>query len=168
MLDYNKRHHLVTKIDEANKDSKQLFRALNSILGNKTENPLPTGTTISQLAENFADFFLNKIDKIREGFTNTPAYKPRQPDTPKFRKFTPVTQSQLVKIVRSMPAKTCQLDINTTDRLQQVLEGCLPALTHIANRSLDTNQFCIECKELFKPLIKKPISWPRKNKLQTS
>ena len=73
MLDYNKRHHLTTKIDEANKDSKQLFRALNSLLRNKNENLLPIGTTNDQLAEDFADFFLNKIDKIREGFKNIPA-----------------------------------------------------------------------------------------------
>ena len=63
MLDYNKRHYLVTKINKPNKDSKQLFRALNSILGNKNEKPLPTGTTNSQLAEDFTDFFLNKINK---------------------------------------------------------------------------------------------------------
>ena len=37
MLEYNKRHHLVTTIKETNKDPKQLFRALNSILGNKNE-----------------------------------------------------------------------------------------------------------------------------------
>ena len=67
MLDYNKRHHLIMKIDKANKDSKQLFRTLNSLLGNKSENPLPIGTTNDQLAEDFADFFLNKIDKIRGG-----------------------------------------------------------------------------------------------------
>ena len=36
-----------------------------------------------------------------------------------------------------MPAKTCQLDIIPTDRLKQVLQGCLLALTHITNRSLD-------------------------------
>ena len=64
MLEYNKRHHLVTIIGEINKDSKQLFKALDSVLGNKNENPLPTGTTDSQLTEDFADFFLNKIDKI--------------------------------------------------------------------------------------------------------
>ena len=52
-----------------------------------------------------------------------------------------------------MPAKTCELDTIPTDR--QVLEGCLPALTHITNRMLDTNQFCEEWKEeLVKPLIK--------------
>ena len=44
-------------IKETNKDSKQLFKAWNSILGNKNENQLPTGTTDSQLAEDFADFF---------------------------------------------------------------------------------------------------------------
>ena len=56
---------MVTRIDEANKDSKQLFWALNSFLGNKNENQLPTGTTNDQLAEDFADFCLNKIDKMR-------------------------------------------------------------------------------------------------------
>ena len=37
MLEYNKRHHLVTIIKETNKHSKQLFKALDSILGNKNE-----------------------------------------------------------------------------------------------------------------------------------
>ena len=46
-----------------------------------------------------------------------------------------------------MPAKTCQLDIIPTDRLNQVLEGCLPAFTHITNKSLDTKQFCEEWKD---------------------
>ena len=162
MLDYNKRYHLVAKIDEANKASKQLFRALNTLLGNKNENSLPIGITNDQLAEEFVDFFLNKLDKIREGFKNIPAYQCRQLDTPKLKKFTPVTQNQLAKIVKAMPAKTCQLDIISTDRFKQLLEGCLPPLTHITNRLLDMNQFCQEWKEaLVKPLIKN-ISWPRK------
>ena len=46
-----------------------------------------------------------------------------------------------------MLAKTCQLDIIPTDRLKQVLDVCLPALTHITNESLETNQFCKEWKE---------------------
>ena len=36
----------------------------------KNENQLPKGATDSRLAEDFTDFFLDKIDKIREGFTN--------------------------------------------------------------------------------------------------
>ena len=86
----------------------------------------------SQLAEGLVDFFLNKIDK--KGFTNIPAYQPRQLDTPTLRKFASVTQSPLAKIIKAMPAKACQLDIIPTDRFKQVLEGCLPALTHTTNR----------------------------------
>ena len=97
MLEYNKRHHPVTTTKETNKDPKQLFRALNSIFGNKNENQLPKGTTNSQLAEDFADFFLEKIDKIREGFTNLPAYEPNETDTPKLKNFTTITQNQLEK-----------------------------------------------------------------------
>ena len=82
MLDYNKRHHLVTIINESNNDSKQLFKALNVILG-KNENPLPMGNINSQLAEDFADFILNKIDRIGEGFSNILAYQPKQLDTQK-------------------------------------------------------------------------------------
>ena len=71
MLEYNKRHHLVKIIKETNNDSKQLFKALDSILGNTNEIQLPTGTTDSHLAEDFADFFLNKIDRIREEHQHT-------------------------------------------------------------------------------------------------
>ena len=53
--------------------------------------------------------------------------------------------------------KTCQLDIIPTDKLKEVQEGCLPAITHITNSSLDTGSFCEECKETtVKPQVKKP------------
>ena len=55
-----------------------------------------------------------------------------------------------------MPSKTCQLDQVPTEKLQEILEGCLPAITHIVNRSLDQGEFCDKWKEaLVKPLIKK-------------
>ena len=54
-----------------------------------------------------------------------------------------------------MPTKSCQLNVIPTDKLKRVLGGCLPALTHIMNKSLETNQFCGKQKEaLVKPMIK--------------
>ena len=70
---------------------------LNNILGNKNENQLPKGVADSRLTEDFADFFLEKIDKIREGFTNLPVYQPNERDTPKLKNFTVITQDQLEK-----------------------------------------------------------------------
>ena len=165
MLVYNERHHLVTIIKEANKDSKQLFKALHSTMGNKNENQLPMDTTDSELAENFADFFLNKIDRIREEFTNIPAYQPNEIDTPKLKNFTPVTKNHLEKkTIKAMPTKSCQLNVIPMDKIKKVLGGCLPPLTHIINKSLETNQFCIEWKEaLVKLPIKKPTASQEKS-----
>ena len=74
-------------------------------------------------------------------------YQPRQLVAPLVRKFAPVTTSQLEKTIKGMPSKTCQLDIIPTDKLKEVLEECLPALTHITNSSLDTSSFYEEWKE---------------------
>ena len=159
MLEYSKRHHLVTAINETSQDPKKLFKLLNNILGNNNENWLLKGTTDSRLAEKFTDFFLEKINKIREGFTNIPPYQPKERYTPKLKNLTTITQDQLGKTIKEMPTKSCQLDVIPTDKLKKILRGCLPALTHIINKSLETSHFCNKWKEaLVKPLIKKPTA----------
>ena len=72
MLDFNKRHYLVTQVTEATDDSKKLFKIVNNVLGKKKENLLPPATDDRQLADEFADYFLNKIEK--KSGTNLLAY----------------------------------------------------------------------------------------------
>ena len=43
MLNYNKRASLATLVESAEKDSRKLFRIVNSLLGRKEENPMPLG-----------------------------------------------------------------------------------------------------------------------------
>ena len=57
MLNYNKWASLATLVESAEKDSKKLFRIVNSLLGRKEENPMLLGKTDSELAEGFADIF---------------------------------------------------------------------------------------------------------------
>ena len=84
MLEFQKRHYLVTKVEEATTDSRQLFQLVGSLLGHKEENPLPEATSDSILAEEFAGFFHDKIDNIRSRFTTTAPYKPEEKcDVPK-------------------------------------------------------------------------------------
>ena len=62
----------------------------------------------------------------------------------------------LGRIIKQMPPKTCKQDTLPTGKLQEVLKGCLPALTHLVNSLLDQGSFCEEWKEaIVKPLIKK-------------
>ena len=156
MLNYNKRASLATLVESAERDSKKLFRIVNSLLGRKEENPMPLGKTDRELAEEFATFFLEKIDKIRVRFKEIAPYRPRQLETTRLEKFTPISSSQLEKTIHHMKPKTCALDPIPTSKLQEIIEGCIPAITHLVNSSLDQGAFCNTWKEaIVKPLIKK-------------
>ena len=156
MLNYYKRNHLVGQVKDAQNDSKQLFRIVDRILGRKNENPLPKAESTLELAEDFASYFHTKIDTIRESFKGIDSYKPQPRDVPQLVKFAPVLPSELGKIIHRMPPKTCKLDQIPTNKLQEILDGCLPALLHITNRSLELGEFANRWKEaLVKPLIKK-------------
>ena len=156
MLNHNKRASLATLVESAERDSKKLFRIVNNLLGRKEENPMPLGKTDSELAEDFATFFLEKIDKIRVRFKEIAPYRPRQLGTTRLEKFTPITSSQLEKTIHHMKPKTCALDPIPTSKLQEIIEGCIPAITHLVNSSLDQGSFCTTWKEaIVKPLIKK-------------
>ena len=78
MLEFQKRHYLVTKVEEATTDSKQLFQLVGSLLGCKEDNPLPEATSNSALVKDFASFFHDNIDNIRSGFNNIQPYKPNE------------------------------------------------------------------------------------------
>ena len=156
MLNYNKQASLATLVESAERDSKKLFRIINSLLGRKEENPMPLGKMDREQAEEFATFFLDKIDKIRDRFKEIAPYRPRQLGTTRLEKFTPISSSQLEKTIHNMKPKTCALDPIPTSKLQEIIEGCIPAITHLVNSSLDQGAFCNTWKEaLVKPLIKK-------------
>ena len=120
MLEFQKRHYLVTKVEEATTDSRQLFQLVGSLLGCKEENPLPEATSDSILAEEFAGFFHDKIDNIRSRFNTTAPYQPEgKCDVPLLNKFIPISAIQLEKTITRMSSKTCALDIMPTARLRK-------------------------------------------------
>ena len=156
MLEFQKRHYLVTKVEEATTDSKQLFQLVGTLLGHKEDNPLPEATSNSALAEDFASFFHDKIDNIWSRFNNIQPYKPNDKcNVPLLRKFTPISARQLERTINSMPSKSCALDIIPTTRLKVVLT-IPPSLAHIVNKSLEQGVFYSNWKEaLVKLLVKK-------------
>ena len=48
------------KINDCHNDTKKLYELVVYQTGTATENPLPPGKTDDQLAEDFAEFFMNK------------------------------------------------------------------------------------------------------------
>ena len=71
LLIYHKKQTISKKISERKNDTKQPFHLVNNITMSKTLNPMPEGKMNTQLAEEFALFFLDKIKKISDFSSNT-------------------------------------------------------------------------------------------------
>ena len=124
-------------------------------MGNNTENPMPKAKSDEELAKQFADFILEKIQKIRKMFQDITPLQTQESDIPKIRSFSPMTENQFKKIIMEMQSKLCELDpIPTT--LLEVLHIVLPTITKIANLSLCQGEFCSAQKTAtVHPLLKK-------------
>ena len=156
-LHYFKWQSLSKRILDYRGNAKELFLLVNKLMGSIAQNPLPPNKTDKELAEDFARYFLSKIEKIRETFTNTPPYETLHHNVPKFTSFHPLTESEVHTVIMRMKNKHCELDIIPTGILKQILEACLPAITQIVNMSLTNGEFCKSWKvTVVKPLLKKP------------
>ena len=117
---------------------------------------MPQDKNDVQLAEEFTEFFIDKIDKIHQQFHNTVAYISEAKDTPQLKKFDLVTDSTVEEIINSMHSKSCELDAIPTPLLKRLIHKCLPFITKIVNISLTQGIFSDDWKvAIVRPLLKK-------------
>ena len=67
-----KRDFYQKKIDDCNDDQKKLFRIAEELMHASKEAVLPTHSDAEALADQFADFFDDKITKICQEFSESP------------------------------------------------------------------------------------------------
>ena len=148
-------------IDNHSNDIKTLFKVTNKLLGKSDSSPLPTGFTASQLAEEFSNFFINKVQKIRQSFNDSPSKSgqgnvyPTGKSTLAF--LTPASSTEVAKIIANSPSKSCVLDPLPTKLLKQCLGNgiILKFVTEMINESV-TNVFPDALKSaVITPLLKK-------------
>lgn len=58
-----KTNHLSEKVIACKGDSKSMYKLIANLTSTTPENPMPPNQSDQELAENFADFFINKIEK---------------------------------------------------------------------------------------------------------
>ena len=158
-LHYFKQQSISKRVLDCKRDTNELFCLVKKLTGNTRQNPLPPNKTDEELAESFAKFFLSKIEKIREAFTNILACKAAHHDTPKFESFHPLTEMEIHTVIMKMKNKHCELDIIPTSTIKQILDAYLPMITQIVNLSLTRGEFCEAWKTaVVKPLLKN-LTW---------
>ena len=145
--------HRITKVNS--NDTRKLFKLVSEITRSNKLNPVPDALSDKELAENFTQFFKQKIDEIRYQFKHIPQYKVPPKDTPTLKSFATITKNNILKLIMDMPTKTCESDIIGTKLLKEVLPTIVPAVTKIVNLSIKNGVFSEKWKSaIVKPLIK--------------
>ena len=155
MLKFKKNDCLHRIIKTNSNNTKKLFKLVSEITGSSKPNPMPDAQSDKELAKDFAQFFRHKIDGIRHQFKNISQYKVPPRNTPTLKSFTVITEDDLLKLIMERPTKTCESDIIPTKLLKEILPTIIPALTKIANLSINNGVFSEKWKSAtVKPLIK--------------
>jgi len=133
-------------------NSRSLWSKLRCLLQPPADESSP-----SHSADDFADFFTSKIDKIRE--TTASAQQPviaARPVAEKLIAFRPVTAQEITTLIKKSPSKHCALDPIPTWLLKQVSHVLAPIIASLCNASL-TEHFLPDShkKAIVHPLLKK-------------
>lgn len=156
LLKATKKEMLSAKVLECKGDIKRLYRHFKNITGEKLENPMPEGRTDQELADDFANYFIDKIETIRDSLQSIPKFVPSEPVACGLDGFQSLSEEQVQKIIFSLSSKSCELDIIPTHILKDILPGILPVVTRIINLSLEEGVFVNSWKSaIVRPQIKK-------------
>ena len=131
---------------EDSQSTKGLFKVLNNMLNKKTESPLPKHDSTLQLANEFVDFFVGKIEKIQNHFDlamNRDENSNVAPEQPKYKTqmttFCQQTEDNVEKLLKKSPITTCDLDQVQTWILRRFGEPFVEIMTLIINTTFQTS-----------------------------
>ena len=101
------------------------------------------------ICEEFANFFLNKIARIRESLSGYEIYGCETSEVPfSVSDFKPMDNNFVVKAVSKLHSKSCELEIIPTKLVIAHLDYIIDAYTAIVNLSLKTGEFYDEWKSV--------------------
>ncbi|KAI2651726.1 hypothetical protein H4Q32_014472 [Labeo rohita] len=146
-------------------DNKHNPRYLFNTVAKLTKNKEPTGTDCAHQhsSNDFMNYFISKIDTIREPSITVSQQMRYRPPGEQFHSFSTIGQDELYKLVKASKPTTCMLDPIPSRLLKDLLPDLIDALLNIINSSLSLGYVPKTFKlAAIKPLIKKPQLDPNK------
>lgn len=163
LLFTEKQDYYQTKIHECRSDQRQLNKIVAKLTHGNKPLVLPTcSSSLSDLLTQFGQFFIGKIDKIRNKLDSCIQSTPKPvivwPETTAYlRIFAPASEDEVLKIITRSPKKTCSLDPIPVSMMIECLPELISAITGIINSSLASGIFPSSMKKAnIVPLLKKP------------
>ena len=121
-----------------------------------TSNPLPPSLSNKELANDFVDYFMNKIQPIRNTLYTHLKYSAPLWNAPTFSMFEPLSTSDVMEVIIWMKTKLCEIGLIPTKPLKEILLSVIEPITKIVNTSLHHGIFSKHWKmAAIRPLLKK-------------
>ena len=150
--------YFTNQIQRYKQDPRNLYKILTTLSGKNKEKIFPTSDPEETTANKMADFYADKVAKIREmienekhltnhigNYNKTNNFNIDNSSNSKLTSFDKINSDQLKTIISSMKKKSCTLDPIPTTILSNCFELLFPVILTIINR-------CIEEFEFPKPL----------------
>ena len=145
-------------INSSGSKQKSLFAVVEKLLDKKDPRVLPTHTDPVALANNFNNYYIDKIDKLRESIpisTNNEIPRVSKFEGVKLEMFAPTNAEEVKEILVENGIKTSCEDPLPVGVLKQVIDETIPALVKLVNKSLSEGSMEGIKSSVIDPLLKK-------------
>ena len=152
------------KLDKFKHDPKNLNKTLAELTGNKQTRVYPTHAPDQTIAEEFASFYVEKIQKIRNNnisestennhFADTFLNLSRS-DAPSLSSFEEINLATLITLMKGLKKKFCALDPCPTTVLSETFEPLYPVMLNLVNGCISSGEFPENLKKtIIQPVLK--------------
>ena len=158
------RSAFISKIcDDNENDTGLIYKTINHYLDEGSNKTLPSHNDDLTLANEMADFFLEKVNKIRTNIDCDPtvdlslrsSFHESVTDSTRLSSFRLLDDDDVVKLVNDMPCKVNDADPILLSYLKNNIVLFLPCLKHIINLSLQSGIFPSDLKHgTITPILK--------------
>ena len=163
-----RRDYFSNLIAENSSNERKLFRTTNSLLFEPSDVPFPDHIPPDDLANNFGNYLVQKIELINDSLDALRSSEPLDGDSDasadnmdacancvdpdprecvEFPNFKTLTQDQVSLIIGKAAMKSWPLDPAPTSVVLQVLDVLLPVITCMINMSFESGLFAEEWRQ---------------------
>ena len=133
---------------------RKLWKVFSSMMGRGREESAAPG---KPSAQSLLDYFIKKIDDIRQSTGSSPASTKLPPSPNLLHSFCLYSSDEIRKLIAVSKTKSCALDPIPTGVLKEFLDELLPIITHMCNQSLLEGQLPLSQRHAtITPIVKKP------------
>jgi hypothetical protein len=155
-----KKYFYTDKLNISSGDQRELFKCVNDLLNKSKSSTLPTHSSKEELANDLAEYFMDKVRKIRQSLEEIQTGEEPAQETSisptSLHHLELTTDDEVRNIIMSSSSTTCASDPIPTSLLKDCIELLLPTITQIINSSLTEAEVPDSFKlAIIKPLLKK-------------